>query len=131
MPIQTKKASILVIEDNAPLATLYITCLQNMGYEVDECFDGNSALEKIQHSQPDLIVLDIMLPFVSGYEILTHLRETMKSKVPVVVLSALSQKENIDKAYALGVRDYIVKSESGLSEICARIEKALIPTSSA
>ncbi len=114
---------ILVVEDELPILTGIRDNLEMEGYEVATAIDGEKALEMVSKFKPDLIVLDIMLPKVDGFEICRRLREG-KSNAAVVIVSA--KKEETDKVYGLdvGADDYITKPFS-VMEFLARIKAVL------
>ncbi|MEA1070924.1 response regulator [Sphingomonas sp. LY160] len=101
---------ILACDDDELLLELLRHRLTSKGYSVDTAKDGKEALEKIQASPPDALVLDAMMPLVDGYEVLRQFRamDGMQS-VPVVFLSARKQEQDILTALSLGASDYLVK----------------------
>ena len=116
-------AKILVVEDEIPILTGIRDNLEMEGYEVATATDGEQALEIVSQFKPDLIVLDIMLPKIDGFEICRKLREN-KSNASVVIVSA--KKEETDKVYGLdlGADDYVTKPFS-VMEFLARIKAVL------
>lgn len=100
---------ILLVEDSKPLRRENEGALQRAGYEVICAEDGESALEMAQKGHPDLILLDMILPKMTGPEVLRHLKSEVKTKdIPVVVLSSLSEK-NRQKLLEEGAEDYLEK----------------------
>ena len=100
---------ILLVEDSKPLRRENEGALQRAGYEVICAEDGETALEMAQQGQPDLILLDMILPKITGPEVLRHLKSEAKTKdIPVVVLSSLSEK-NRQKLLEEGAEDYLEK----------------------
>ena len=132
LPINKRNASkqphnamkILVIEDDKFLRELLIGKLISEGYAIESAVDGKEALAAIEHEAPDLVLLDLILPDVSGFEVLEKMR-TKKDwvSVPIIVLSNLDQKEDIEKATTLGADDFMIKANFSLNEIIARIKK--------
>ena len=107
-----KTKSILVIDDNDDIRGLLSLVLQKEGYEVLEAAGGSEALIKINESKPDLILLDVMMPGLSGLEVLATIRESKEKKiseVPVIMITAKSTIDDIDAAIELGANSYIVK----------------------
>jgi DNA-binding response OmpR family regulator len=101
---------ILVVDDEAAIAKLIKFVLETNGWAVRTASDGNQALDEIKSKVPDLMVLDLMLPTISGFEVLEKLRvDHSGSPFPVVVLTCKGQKEDRDKAFGLGAREYITK----------------------
>ena len=105
------KKKILVIEDEKELADLVKIRLQEHGYEVETAYDGEEGLAKIFSYEPDLIVLDLMLPKKGGLEVLKELRSSESSarSNPVIILSALKDMTTIMDAEKLGATDYMMK----------------------
>ena len=126
----TRKPKILYVEDDRTLAMLYGMRLEEEGFEVIHCDDGEGALKTVQNLVPDLIVVDLMMPAMDGFKVIELLRATpATAQVRIMVLSALSQPEDIKKARNLGANDYLVKSQVTVDEIVANVRQALgIPT---
>ncbi len=104
--------SILVVDDNEDIRGLLSLVLQKEGYEVNAAVDGADALEKANTLKPDLILLDVMMPGLSGLEVLSAIREHKDKKineVPVMMITAKSTIDDIDAAVELGASSYIVK----------------------
>ncbi len=101
---------ILVVEDEQPIRKLIDLNLRLENHEVVTAADGLEALQQIEEGRPDLIILDIMLPGLDGWEVLKHLRQTPHLQdVPVVVLTALVQDADIIRGWQLGADEYITK----------------------
>lgn len=120
------KHRILLVEDDQELASAYQTRLEAEGFDVFWTSNGEDALAQTAEHKPDLILLDIMMPRISGYDTLDILRNTDGVKhIKIIVLSALSQKKDVDKAIALGADDYCVKSQTSISEVVTKIRQLL------
>ena len=101
---------ILLVEDSKPIRRENETALHHAGYEVICAEDGESALQLAREHQPDLVLLDLILPKMSGPEVLRHLKsEAATAKIPVVVLSSLTEK-NKQKLMEAGAEDYLEKN---------------------
>jgi CheY-like chemotaxis protein len=101
---------ILLVEDSKPIRRENVSALHKAGYEVFCAEDGESALQLARERKPDLILLDMILPKMSGQEVLQHLkRESITAEIPVVVLSSLSEK-NRQKLLEEGAEEYLEKS---------------------
>jgi DNA-binding response OmpR family regulator len=116
--------SILVVEDDAPLAHNVLTALEQEGFLVDVVYDGTMAMHAITERKFDLLVLDIGLPGVDGYRVISHLRETLRSSIPVIFLTARSTLEEKKTGFTVGADDYLTKPFA-LGELTLRI-KALL-----
>ena len=101
---------ILVVDDIATNIALVKAMLRNKNYEVISAQSGAQALKIVEEQKPDIIILDIMMPGMDGYEVLARLRSNEETKdIKVVMLSAISKEEDIQKAMELGADDYITK----------------------
>jgi DNA-binding response OmpR family regulator len=102
--------TILIVEDNEDTLFLLAMQLRRGGYTVMEAWDGMGALEQLKDNQPDLILLDLMMPGPSGFEVLGQIRTDAElARVPVIVLSALAEPDIIKLCIELGAHDYITK----------------------
>ena len=118
--------SILLVEDDPFLVDIYTTKLKEAGFAVDVISDGKECLEKARETMPDLLVLDIVLPGVDGWEILREIRQDEKLKgLKVVIISNLSQKSEVQKGIELGAVKYMIKAHYTPGEIAAEIKKIL------
>jgi CheY-like chemotaxis protein len=101
---------ILLADDEEDIKTVVTMFLQSEGYEVATAFDGLDALEKIRSEKPDLILLDIMMPVLDGYEVCKRLKaDPQTANIPIVMLSAAAHTTSISRALSAGAVDYIVK----------------------
>jgi two-component system phosphate regulon response regulator PhoB len=116
----------LLVEDDESLANVYLTRLQAEGYDVRHVADGEEALASAKAYHPDLVLLDVMMPKVSGFDVLDILRNTPETaNLKVIMLTALSQQSDEDRAQSLGVDDYLVKSQVVISDVMERIKHHL------
>ncbi len=114
---------ILLVEDDQGLATVYVTRLEAEGFSVMHVPNGEDALSKTLEFKPDLIILDVMMPKISGFDVLDILRNTPETaNVRIIMLTALSQSSDMDKAKSLGVDDYLVKSQVVIADVVERIK---------
>ena len=125
-PVETNAHKILLVEDDDALASVYLKRLQAEGFDVKRVPNGEDALAAAIEYKPNLVVLDIMMPKVSGFEVLDIMRNTPEtSKVKIVVLSALSQDSDKERAMSLGADDYLVKSQVVISDVIEKIKRHL------
>lgn len=122
-----KNKYLLFAEDDALFASLLSFRFKKEGYEVILCNDGKEVKESINEKIPDVIVCDIMMPYYSGLEILDFIRNTLKSNVPVFIISAAGNETNELTAFELGANDFITKPINP-SVLIARITTKLIVT---
>jgi DNA-binding response OmpR family regulator len=113
---------VLLVEDDDALATVYVTRLQAEGFEVRRCSNGEEALATALSFKPDLALLDVMMPKVSGFDVLDILRNTPETAgLKVIMLTALSQESDKARAEALGANEYLVKSQVVISDVMDRV----------
>jgi DNA-binding response OmpR family regulator len=126
-----RKKKILAVDDESDLLLIIKTALFSEGYDVSTATNGPDALALAQENVPDLIVLDIMMPEMNGFEVLQHLRENPKTEsVPVIMLTGLSEKDKIRQALDSGINYYIVKPfefHDLISKIRIAIDNATAP----
>jgi len=114
---------ILLVEDDDALANVYIMRLKGEGFDVKRVPNGEDALAAAKENKPDLILLDAMMPKVSGFDVLDILRNTPETaNLKIVMLTALSQESDKERAQGLGVDDYLVKSQVVISDVVDRIK---------
>ncbi len=117
---------ILLVEDDSSLANVYITRLQAEGFDVRHVADGEEALANAKTYHPDLVLLDVMMPKVSGFDVLDIIRNTPETaNLKVIMLTALSQQSDQDRAKSLGADDYLIKSQVVISDVVERIRHHL------
>ncbi len=118
---------ILIIEDDDFLRSLAVTKLQKHGYSVMTAADGETGLELTLKEKPDLLLLDLMLPGISGFEVLEKIRANADTKtLKVIIFSNLGDSEDIKRAQELGVVDYLVKASFTLDELTEKISTILM-----
>lgn len=121
-----EKAKILLVEDDIPLRDMYETRLKYEGYQIETASDGEEALAKAVKEKPDLILLDIMMPKVSGFDVLDILKNTESTKsIPVVIMTVLEQESNKVKGLVAGAEDYIIKSQTMPQDVIVKINDVL------
>ncbi|MDO4870800.1 MAG: response regulator [Candidatus Saccharibacteria bacterium] len=120
------KKRILLVEDDQMLASVYRDRLELEGFEVKLVDNGEKALTTALEYKPDLILLDVMIPEISGFEVLDILRNTKETAdIKVVMLTALSQDNNKQQAKELGADDYLIKSQVVMNDVIERIKHHL------
>ncbi len=119
-------AQILIVEDDKFLRELIAKKLIKEGYEVEEAIDGEDGVRKAKKIMPDLILLDLILPGIDGFEVLKRIKEDEKTaSIPVVILSNLGQKDEIEKGLNLGAVDFLIKAHFTPEEIVEKIKLVL------
>jgi DNA-binding response OmpR family regulator len=123
---ESKQKLVLIVEDDDNLASVYQTRLEAEGFATKRVPNGEDALSAALESKPDLILLDVMMPKVSGFDVLDILRNTPETaNVKVIMLTALSQESDKEKAKSLGVDDYLIKSQVVIADVVDRIKEHL------
>lgn len=118
--------TILLVEDDDRLASVYESRLQAEGFKTKRVANGEDALAAALQVKPDLILLDVMMPKVSGFDVLDILRNTPETtNVKVIMLTALSQDSDRERAKSLGVDDYLIKSQVVIAEVVDKIKQQL------
>lgn len=127
------KKRILLVEDDKALADVYQARLELEGFEIKQVNNGEDALSTAVAFRPDLILLDAMMPKISGFDVLDILRNTPETvNIRVIMLTALSQPKDKERAEALGVDDYLVKSQVVIGDVVERVKHHLdMPTDTA
>ncbi len=126
------KKKILLVEDDTALSGVYKSRLDLEGFDVREVNNGEEALTAAIEYKPDLILLDAMMPKISGFDVLDILRNTPDTtNIRVIMLTALSQPKDKERAENLGVDDYLVKSQVVIGDVVERIKFHLGMTSPA
>jgi len=118
------RRKLLLAEDDQMLASLLKYRLERDGYEVTLEYDGKAVKEKLDGEIPDVVIADIMMPYFSGIELVDYLRNSLKSDVPVILISAASNDENIVSAFEMGANDFISKPVSP-SELLVRVSREI------
>ncbi len=119
---------ILVIEDDKFLRDLIIAKLKEEDFDVIFAIDGEAGLKEARESKPDLILLDLILPTLNGYEVLKQIKEDPSVDIkstPVIILSNLGQREDVKKGLDLGAIDFLIKANFTLSEIVEKVKEVL------
>src|SRR4051794_19827119 len=110
MHLAAPHATVLVVEDSPPVRELMSTLLERAGYKVETAADGQDALATFNRARPDLVLLDVNLPVLSGWEVLSRLRE--RSSVPIAMVTGIAEDAAKVRALNDGADDYLVKSAS-------------------
>lgn len=118
-----KGKKILLVEDDDALANVYMMRLKAEGFDIKRVANGEDALAAAKEQKPDLVLLDAMMPKVSGFDVLDILRNTPETaNLKIIMLTALSQETDKQRAQGLGVDDYLVKSQVVISDVVDRIK---------
>lgn len=117
---------ILIIEDDKLLSSLLEKKLEKEGYEVSTAFQGNTGLIKAKEVMPDLILLDIVMPQMNGFEVMEKMQEDEElKKIPIIIVSNSGQSVEIGEAQKLGARDWLIKAEFDPQEVVDKVKKQI------
>jgi DNA-binding response OmpR family regulator len=120
------KGKILLIEDDPFLSSMYSTKFEMEGFVVFAANDGEKGLKLAFNEKPDIILLDIIMPKMNGFEVLEKLKANAGTKdLPVILLTNLNQKDEIEKGMSLGANDYLIKAHFMPSEVVDKIAKLI------
>jgi len=118
--------TILIIEDDKFLRELIVQKLIKEGFEISEAVDGEEGMKKVKEEKPDLILLDLILPGIDGFEVLARMKEDpVLAAIPVIILSNLGQKEDVERGLKLGAVDYLIKAHFTPGEIIEKVKTVL------
>jgi DNA-binding response OmpR family regulator len=121
-----KKKKILIAEDDSMLRNIMAEKLTNEGFDVVTAADGEIALQEVLSQNPDLILLDILMPKMDGVTMLKKLREDKKFlALPVILLTNLGYGEQVDEALKHGVQDFLIKTNWSLDDVVAKVRQKL------
>jgi len=117
---------ILIVEDDRFLRELINRKLLEEGFDVAQAIDGESGVKKIKEEKPDLVLLDLILPGIDGFEVLSRIKNDPDvSSIPILILSNLGQKEEVEKGLKLGAVDFLIKAHFTPGEIIEKIRKII------
>lgn len=120
------RKKILLVEDDEVLASVYRARLEMEDFQVMEVHDGEQALTAALKYRPDLMILDAMMPKISGFDVLDILRNTPETmNLQIIMLTALSQESDRERAEKLGVDEYLVKSQVMISDVIEKVREHL------
>ena len=119
---------ILLVEDEEIMISLLQKKLTKEGYEISVARDGEEGLKAMREVKPDLILLDIIMPKMGGFEVMTEMqKDKTLAKIPVIVISNSGQPVEIDRTQKLGAKDWLIKTEFDPQEVIEKVKKQLPP----
>lgn len=120
------RKTILLVEDDAFVSDIYQTKISSEGFNVILAENGLEAIKKLEKNIPDLILLDIIMPYMDGMETLRKIKSEEKwKKIPIILLTNLSEKERIEEALGIGAEDFLIKSHFTPSEVISKVNMVL------
>lgn len=124
--MEEKPYKILIIDDDPFLSEIYSLKFKLSGFEVSIAANGEKALEAVKENIPDVILLDLVMPKMDGFETLAALRKIPElDKTRIIVFSNLGQKEDVDRGYRLGANDYLIKTRFTPSEVVEKVREVI------
>lgn len=119
-------SKILIVEDDNSIRNLYQTKLSNSGFEVEVAENGQLGLDKLKKFTPDIILLDVMMPIMDGFEMLKRLRKDKNfEETPVIILSNYGEVDQMTEGFTTGATDYLVKAEHTPSDVVDVVKTTL------
>lgn len=123
---RNNKKKILIAEDDLALSKVLQIKFRQIGFEPLQALDGDEALEIMRKENPNLLLLDIMMPNKSGFDVLEEISGDKElKKIPVVIISNLGQEADIERASKYGVKDYIVKAQVSIADVVEKVKKVM------
>lgn len=121
---QKRMPKILMIDDDPFIADMYVLKFRDEQFEIETAHNGKDGLKKIEEFKPDIILLDVVMPDMDGFQVLEEIK---KKGVPhkIILLTNLGQKEDVERGLALGASDYVVKAHFTPSEVVEKVRKLL------
>ena len=116
---------VLLIDDDATMLSMLKYKLEKAGYEIETASDGEKGKEMITSFKPDVVVTDLMMPYVSGLELVEYVRTVLKLELPLIVLSSAGQEKTVVQAFEIGATDFVTKPFSP-NELLIRIKRNFI-----
>jgi DNA-binding response OmpR family regulator len=117
---------ILIVEDDKFLRELISQKLSKEGYDISEAVDGEKGVKSVQEIKPDLVLLDLILPGIDGFEVLSRIKaDSAIAQIPIIILSNLGQKDDIERGLKMGAADYLIKAHFTPGEIISKIKGIL------
>lgn len=122
----SKKTLVLIIEDDSYISEMYKIKLESEDFEVIVAKDGIVGIKTLEKQKPDIVLLDVVMPKVDGFSVLKTIKKNPELKeIPIVLLTNLSQKENVERGFELGANSYIIKAHFTPSEVVAKVKDIL------
>lgn len=117
--------TVLIVEDEPPLLSLLVKTMKKIGLNVVQCEDGYQALKKFADAKPDLILVDIIMPRLNGFDLIQELRAKYGQDFKIIVITNLENAQDKEMAHSLNIKEYILKSDISLRSLQQKVIKAL------
>ena len=119
------ETKILIIDDDPFILDMYVLKFKERKFEVSIATDGKTGLEKIEQEKPDVVLLDVVMPAMDGFDVLQELKKKPKGPSKIILLTNLGQKEDVERGMSLGADDYVVKAHFTPSEVVNKVLEVL------
>ncbi|MDP3769826.1 MAG: response regulator [Candidatus Sungbacteria bacterium] len=122
----TKEVKILVIDDDPFILDMYVLKFKDQGFQIDTATDGKAGLEKIKSFKPDIVLLDVVMPKMDGFDVIKKLKEENEPRTfKILFLTNFGQKEDVERGMQLGADGYIIKAHFTPSEVVVKVKEVL------
>lgn len=124
--MEEKQIKLLIVEDDFFIRDIYTKKFSSLGFMVEIAENGNSALKKLETLMPDIILMDVTMPYLDGLEVLEEIKKKPNLRsIPILILSNISEKEKVEKALEMGADNYLIKSHFTPLEVVAKVDEIL------
>ena len=122
----SKGTKILVVDDDPFILDIYVMKFKEQGFQIDTAIDGKMALDRIEAGKPDIILLDVVMPKMDGFDVIKKLQENKSShRFKILFLTNFGQKEDVERGMLMGADGYIIKAHFTPSEVVAKVKEML------
>ena len=126
MDMKNASKTVLIVDDDPFILDMYVLKFREEGFRVEVASDGKKAFEQIKEVHPDVVLLDIVMPLMDGFEVLNKVKQDDALKnIPIILLTNLGQKEDTERGTSLGASDYIIKAHFTPSEVVSKVKEFL------
>ena len=116
-----KQTKVLIVDDDPFILDMYVLKFKERGFEVVTATDGKLGLVKINEEKPDVVLLDVVMPTMDGFDVLQELKKQEKTAMKIIMLTNLGQKEDVERGMSLGADDYVIKAHFTPSEVVNKV----------
>lgn len=116
-----KSTKVLIIDDDPFILDMYVLKFKERGFEVVTATNGKQGLTKINDEKPNIILLDVVMPTMDGFDVLQEIKKTGKAGMKIILLTNLGQKEDVERGISLGADDYVIKAHFTPSEVVNKV----------
>lgn len=125
MATKQSQTKVLIVDDDPFILDMYVLKFKEFEYNISIATDGKNALAKIKKEKPDIVLLDVVMPLMDGFEVMQEIQKDEPPHPKIILLTNLGQKEDIEKGMRLGASDYIIKAHFTPSEVAEKVKTFL------